>query len=98
MQGTNAAHLMDLQALALSLELPTYLVRDAGRTQVTAPGGPCLRGAHLAPRARRDEFPGAEHSLGERLQPRARSLQVWNENFTTCLKNPYSYEYKKVCG
>ncbi|XP_059571411.1 SRSF protein kinase 3 isoform X4 [Alligator mississippiensis] len=38
-QGTNAAHLMDLQALALSLELPTYLVRDAGRTQV--PAGSC---------------------------------------------------------
>ncbi|XP_067396534.1 serine/threonine-protein kinase SRPK-like isoform X3 [Emydura macquarii macquarii] len=35
-QGSNAAHLMDLQALALSLELPTYLVQDAGRTQVSA--------------------------------------------------------------
>ncbi|XP_039338396.1 probable peptidyl-tRNA hydrolase 2 isoform X1 [Mauremys reevesii] len=33
-QGSNTAHLMDLQALALSLELPTYLVQDAGRTQV----------------------------------------------------------------
>ncbi|XP_030426028.1 uncharacterized protein LOC115655084 isoform X7 [Gopherus evgoodei] len=35
-QGSNTAHLMDLQALALSLELPTYLVQDAGRTQVLA--------------------------------------------------------------
>ncbi|XP_043408034.1 probable peptidyl-tRNA hydrolase 2 isoform X2 [Chelonia mydas] len=35
-QGSNTAHLMDLQALALSLELPTYLVQDAGRTQVPA--------------------------------------------------------------
>uniref|UniRef100_A0A8C8RTR6 peptidyl-tRNA hydrolase n=1 Tax=Pelusios castaneus TaxID=367368 RepID=A0A8C8RTR6_9SAUR len=35
-QGANTAHLMDLQALALSLELPTYLVQDAGRTQVPA--------------------------------------------------------------
>nr|XP_014424911.1 probable peptidyl-tRNA hydrolase 2 isoform X2 [Pelodiscus sinensis] len=35
-QGSNTAHLMDLQALALSLELPMYLVQDAGRTQVPA--------------------------------------------------------------
>ncbi|KAG8436011.1 hypothetical protein GDO86_007200 [Hymenochirus boettgeri] len=37
LQGSNAAHLMDLQALAISLNLPTYLVQDAGRTQI-APG------------------------------------------------------------
>ncbi|XP_041081260.1 probable peptidyl-tRNA hydrolase 2 [Polyodon spathula] len=33
-QGTNMAHLLELQALAMSLSLPTYLVQDAGRTQV----------------------------------------------------------------
>uniref|UniRef100_A0A3B3CX54 peptidyl-tRNA hydrolase n=1 Tax=Oryzias melastigma TaxID=30732 RepID=A0A3B3CX54_ORYME len=34
LQGTNAAHLMELQALASSLSLPTHLVQDAGHTQV----------------------------------------------------------------
>ncbi|XP_024001416.1 peptidyl-tRNA hydrolase 2, mitochondrial-like [Salvelinus sp. IW2-2015] len=34
LQGTNMAHLLELQALAMSLSLPTYLVQDAGRTQV----------------------------------------------------------------
>ncbi|XP_036389331.1 probable peptidyl-tRNA hydrolase 2 [Megalops cyprinoides] len=34
MQGTNMAHLLELQALAMSLSLPTYLVQDAGQTQV----------------------------------------------------------------
>ncbi|KPP79983.1 putative peptidyl-tRNA hydrolase 2 [Scleropages formosus] len=34
LQGTNMAHLLELQALAMSLNLPTYLVQDAGRTQV----------------------------------------------------------------
>ncbi|XP_034023228.1 UBA_like_SF and PTH2 domain-containing protein isoform X2 [Thalassophryne amazonica] len=33
-QGTNVAHLLELQALAMSLSLPTYLVQDAGLTQV----------------------------------------------------------------
>lgn len=33
-QGTNMAHLLELQALAMSLNLPTYLVQDATRTQV----------------------------------------------------------------
>ncbi|XP_017292597.1 UBA_like_SF and PTH2 domain-containing protein [Kryptolebias marmoratus] len=33
-QGTNVAHLLELQALAMSLNLPTYLVQDAGLTQV----------------------------------------------------------------
>ncbi|MGH0175276.1 UNVERIFIED_CONTAM: hypothetical protein FKN15_070310 [Acipenser sinensis] len=33
-QGMNMAHLLELQALAMSLSLPTYLVQDAGRTQV----------------------------------------------------------------
>ncbi|CAI9554082.1 unnamed protein product [Staurois parvus] len=36
LQGANAAHLMQLQALAISLDLPTYLVQDAGRTQIAA--------------------------------------------------------------
>ncbi|KAJ8259067.1 hypothetical protein COCON_G00180790 [Conger conger] len=36
LQGTNMAHLLELQALAMSLNLPTYLVQDAGRTQVEA--------------------------------------------------------------
>uniref|UniRef100_A0A1A8K2M1 peptidyl-tRNA hydrolase n=1 Tax=Nothobranchius kuhntae TaxID=321403 RepID=A0A1A8K2M1_NOTKU len=35
-QGTNVAHLLELQALAMSLNLPTYLVQDAGLTQVEA--------------------------------------------------------------
>ncbi|XP_023280574.1 probable peptidyl-tRNA hydrolase 2 [Seriola lalandi dorsalis] len=35
-QGTNVAHLLELQALAMSLSLPTYLVQDAGLTQVEA--------------------------------------------------------------
>ncbi|KAG5838063.1 probable peptidyl-tRNA hydrolase 2 [Anguilla rostrata] len=34
MQGTNMPHLLELQALAMSLSLPTYLVQDAGQTQV----------------------------------------------------------------
>ena len=34
-QGTNMAHLLELQALAMSLSLPTYLVQDAGLTQVS---------------------------------------------------------------
>lgn len=34
LQGTNVAHLLELQALAMSLSLPTYLVQDAGVTQV----------------------------------------------------------------
>ncbi|XP_006631065.1 probable peptidyl-tRNA hydrolase 2 [Lepisosteus oculatus] len=34
LQGSNMAHLLELQALAMSLSLPTYLVQDAGRTQV----------------------------------------------------------------
>ncbi|XP_018615743.1 probable peptidyl-tRNA hydrolase 2 [Scleropages formosus] len=33
MQGSNTAHLLELQALAMSLSLPTYLVQDAGQTQ-----------------------------------------------------------------
>ncbi|XP_077385410.1 putative peptidyl-tRNA hydrolase 2 [Festucalex cinctus] len=33
-QGTNVAHLLELQALAMSFSLPTYLVQDAGLTQV----------------------------------------------------------------
>ncbi|XP_030061259.1 probable peptidyl-tRNA hydrolase 2 [Microcaecilia unicolor] len=37
LQGSNAMHLMELQALALSLGLPSYMVQDAGRTQI-APG------------------------------------------------------------
>ncbi|XP_018413471.1 PREDICTED: probable peptidyl-tRNA hydrolase 2 [Nanorana parkeri] len=36
LQGANAAHLMQLQALAISMDLPTYLVQDAGRTQIGA--------------------------------------------------------------
>ncbi|XP_039627030.1 UBA_like_SF and PTH2 domain-containing protein [Polypterus senegalus] len=36
LQGTNTAHLLELQALAMSLNLPTYLVQDAGRTEVEA--------------------------------------------------------------
>ena len=36
LQGTNVAHLLELQALAMSLSLPTYLVQDAGLTQVEA--------------------------------------------------------------
>ncbi|XP_061545108.1 UBA_like_SF and PTH2 domain-containing protein isoform X1 [Phycodurus eques] len=35
-QGTNVAHLLELQAQAMSLSLPTYLVRDAGLTQVAS--------------------------------------------------------------
>ncbi|KAJ8257293.1 hypothetical protein GJAV_G00184040 [Gymnothorax javanicus] len=34
MQGTNAAHLQELQAVALSLSLPTFLVQDSAQTQV----------------------------------------------------------------
>nr|DBA18585.1 TPA: hypothetical protein GDO54_016816 [Pyxicephalus adspersus] len=36
LQGANTAHLMQLQALAISLDLPTYVVQDAGRTQIAA--------------------------------------------------------------
>uniref|UniRef100_A0A3P9H141 peptidyl-tRNA hydrolase n=1 Tax=Oryzias latipes TaxID=8090 RepID=A0A3P9H141_ORYLA len=36
LQGTNAAHLLELQALASSLGLPTHLVQDAGHTQVAS--------------------------------------------------------------
>ena len=32
------AHLLELQALAMSLSLPTYLVQDAGLTQVRETG------------------------------------------------------------
>jgi len=35
LQGTNMAHLLELQALAMSLSLPTKLVQDAGHTQVS---------------------------------------------------------------
>ncbi|XP_044157475.1 probable peptidyl-tRNA hydrolase 2 [Bufo gargarizans] len=34
LQGASTSHLLELQALALSLDLPTYLVQDAGRTQI----------------------------------------------------------------
>ncbi|KAM4643739.1 putative peptidyl-tRNA hydrolase 2 [Discoglossus pictus] len=34
LQGSSATHLMELQALALSMNLPNYLVQDAGRTQI----------------------------------------------------------------
>ncbi|XP_043932343.1 probable peptidyl-tRNA hydrolase 2 [Protopterus annectens] len=33
LQGSNAAHLLELQGIALSLGLPNYTVQDAGRTQ-----------------------------------------------------------------
>ncbi|XP_063797083.1 probable peptidyl-tRNA hydrolase 2 [Pseudophryne corroboree] len=36
LQGSSTAHLMELQALAISMDLPTYLVQDAGRTQIAA--------------------------------------------------------------
>ncbi|XP_075690178.1 putative peptidyl-tRNA hydrolase 2 isoform X1 [Rhinoderma darwinii] len=36
LQGSSSEHLMELQALALSMDLPTYLVQDAGRTQIAA--------------------------------------------------------------
>ncbi|KAJ1111311.1 hypothetical protein NDU88_008647 [Pleurodeles waltl] len=36
LQGSTTAHLMELQALALSLGLPSYMVQDAGRTQIAA--------------------------------------------------------------
>ncbi|XP_041446807.1 probable peptidyl-tRNA hydrolase 2 isoform X3 [Xenopus laevis] len=36
LQGSTTAHLLELQALAISLNLPNYLVRDAGRTQIAA--------------------------------------------------------------
>ncbi|XP_019746143.1 probable peptidyl-tRNA hydrolase 2 [Hippocampus comes] len=35
-QGTSVAHLLELQAQAMSLNLPTYLVQDAGLTQVAS--------------------------------------------------------------
>lgn len=34
MQATNTAHLLQLQALASSLTLPTYLVQDTGQNLV----------------------------------------------------------------
>lgn len=34
LQGTNMAHLLELQALAMSLNLPAKLIKDAGHTQV----------------------------------------------------------------
>ncbi|XP_048346788.1 probable peptidyl-tRNA hydrolase 2 [Sphaerodactylus townsendi] len=34
LQGSSTDQLLEMHALALSLELPTYLVQDAGRTQV----------------------------------------------------------------
>uniref|UniRef100_A0A8C5R7G1 peptidyl-tRNA hydrolase n=1 Tax=Leptobrachium leishanense TaxID=445787 RepID=A0A8C5R7G1_9ANUR len=34
LQGSNMAHLLELQALAISMNLPTYMVQDAGRTQI----------------------------------------------------------------
>ncbi|XP_048874415.1 probable peptidyl-tRNA hydrolase 2 [Brienomyrus brachyistius] len=34
MQATNTAHLLELQALAVSLSLPTYLVQDTGQNLV----------------------------------------------------------------
>ncbi|KAL8212852.1 UNVERIFIED_CONTAM: hypothetical protein K2H54_059158 [Gekko kuhli] len=36
LQGSSTDQLLELHALALSLELPTYLVQDAGRTQIPA--------------------------------------------------------------
>ncbi len=36
LQGTNMAHLLELQALAMSLSLATKLVQDAGHTQVSS--------------------------------------------------------------
>lgn len=36
LQGSSTTHLMELQALALSLALPSYMVQDAGRTQIAA--------------------------------------------------------------
>ncbi|XP_069499334.1 probable peptidyl-tRNA hydrolase 2 [Ambystoma mexicanum] len=36
LQGSGTTHLMELQAMALSLGLPTYIVQDAGRTQIAA--------------------------------------------------------------
>ncbi|XP_068120905.1 probable peptidyl-tRNA hydrolase 2 [Hyperolius riggenbachi] len=36
LQGASTAHLMQLQALAISLDLPTYMVQDAGRTQIAS--------------------------------------------------------------
>ncbi|XP_029456980.1 probable peptidyl-tRNA hydrolase 2 [Rhinatrema bivittatum] len=36
LQGSSTAHLMELQALAMSLGLPSYIVQDAGRTQIAA--------------------------------------------------------------
>nr|XP_033782441.1 probable peptidyl-tRNA hydrolase 2 [Geotrypetes seraphini] len=36
LQGSSAVHLMELQALALNLGLPSYMVQDAGRTQIAA--------------------------------------------------------------
>ncbi|XP_075430476.1 putative peptidyl-tRNA hydrolase 2 [Ascaphus truei] len=36
LQGSSTIHLLELQALALSMNLPTYLVQDAGRTQIAA--------------------------------------------------------------
>ncbi|XP_061689945.1 UBA_like_SF and PTH2 domain-containing protein isoform X2 [Syngnathoides biaculeatus] len=35
-RGTNVAHLLELQAQAMSLSLPTYLVLDVGLTQVAS--------------------------------------------------------------
>ncbi|XP_053576847.1 probable peptidyl-tRNA hydrolase 2 [Bombina bombina] len=36
LQGSSTTQLMDLQALALSMNLPSYIVQDAGRTQIAS--------------------------------------------------------------
>ncbi|KAJ8400632.1 hypothetical protein AAFF_G00394010 [Aldrovandia affinis] len=56
-QGTNMAHLLELQALAMSLSLPTYVVQDAGRTQVEA--GSCTVLAVIGEEDRVDNVTGS---------------------------------------